>query len=190
MSYIKQLEELSALVRKFDAGLLKSDNTEVLPLSFFSQSYDLLKEMMSRLHEMEENQVLKMKKQLDIHEVMISEWVPDKMSQIVSTPKVETVPEEAKPKEVKPEEVSVVEAPVVEEAKPALKTFKIALNDRFLFQRTLFSGNGNELDDVLHALSTQPSVEEAIAYLDSRFAWNWADESPSLFKALLEKTYA
>ena len=185
MSYIKQLEELSALVRKFDAGLLKSDNTEVLPLSFFSQSYDLLKEMMSRLHEMEENQVLKMKKQLDIHEVMISEWVPDKMSQIVSTPKVETVSEEAPVVEA-----PVIEVPVAEETKPALKPFKIALNDRFLFQRTLFSGNGNEMDDVLHALSTLSSVAEATAYLDSRFAWNWDDESPSLFKALLEKTYA
>ena len=96
MPYKKHLEELSNLARRLDACLLRPDSEDVLPLSFFSQSYDLLKEMMSLLHNMEEAQVERMKSQLNLHKLMISELVPIERKPVIEKPELKGEPTDRK----------------------------------------------------------------------------------------------
>ena len=175
MPYKKQLEELSNLARKFDACLLQSNNNDVLSLSFFSQSYDLLKEMMSLLHDMEEVQVERMKYQLDLHKMMISEWVSTEEAIISS--------------EIEPLPFDDLKTQPLADPVPVARTFKIAINDRFLIQRELFAGNNDEMIDIMNYLGSVSTMKEALVYLDNRFKWNWEEEAPSVFKGILERYY-
>ena len=60
MRYKKQVERFAELSRKLDAGLQQCSDKEELPLSFFSQSYAILREMMGLLQSIEESQASKM----------------------------------------------------------------------------------------------------------------------------------
>lgn len=203
MLYKKQLEELSALSRKFDAGLLQSQDKDVLHLSFFSSSYDILKQMMALLQSIEESQVDKMREELENHKKAIAEQML-LASQSIHMPESETVsvmePKIEEEKEVIEEaavsEELVVEEPVAEDLtiespnEPARLVWKIAINDRFLFLRELFANDQRTMNDVLSDLESAGSLSEALSYLDRRFQWNWEEEAPAVFRLLLEKTYA
>jgi len=52
----------------------------------------------------------------------------------------------------------------------------ISLGDRFLFQRELFGQNGELMQKTIEALNNMPNLNEALAYLDKRFA-EWDKES-------------
>ena len=65
----------------------------------------------------------------------------------------------------------------------------LSINDSFRFQRDLFAGNKQQMDDILDELNVFDSIDEAFLYLHSRFDWDWEDESVCAFKELLEKRF-
>ncbi len=224
MPYKKQLEELSNLSRMFDAGLLQVRDAEILPLSFFSQSYDVLKQITTLLQSVEESQVERMKQQLHAHKEIWSEQlsvkpllsdvpeipkpvstiaddsvpqIPDMVLDAVDTPipespdtivAIENIPVPENTRQIHPDETvllkEIIEKQVITDLKKAM-----SLNDRFRFQRELFSGNRELMDETVAFLSTLSSLNDVLSYVNSRFNWNWEEEVPADFRILLEKVY-
>ena len=61
----------------------------------------------------------------------------------------------------------------------------LSLNDRFRFQRDLFLNDSDLMNQTLNHLNKSESFEEIMDYLDSRFAWDWENESATAFKEIL-----
>ncbi|GHT72918.1 hypothetical protein AGMMS50262_03030 [Bacteroidia bacterium] len=66
----------------------------------------------------------------------------------------------------------------------------LSINDRFRFQRDLFAGSKEKMDEALDDLNGLNSIEEMFECLHGRFEWDWEDESVCAFKELLKKRFA
>jgi len=64
----------------------------------------------------------------------------------------------------------------------------VSIGDRFLFQRELFSGNAEKLQQTLTELNGLHSLDEAVAYVD---AFGWDKQSPTyeLFLNVLRRRF-
>ena len=69
--------------------------------------------------------------------------------------------------------------PRVEDIKKA-----ISLGDRFLFQRELFAGNGEQMNKTIEYLNGLSSLEEALKYIE-KFGWNKDSNAYELFTNIL-----
>ena len=105
-------------------------------------------------------------------EPVIEEPVPEEPKQ------EEPVPEEPKPAEPKPApQQTTLFGNQVEDLKHA-----ISLGDRFLFQRELFSQNGELMQKTIETLNKQASFDAALAYLDKHFTeWDKDSSAYTLF---------
>jgi hypothetical protein len=65
----------------------------------------------------------------------------------------------------------------------------LSLNDRFRFQRDLFTGNACLMEETLDYLENLHSLNESIDYLNTHFDWNWDEESVTAFREILEKRF-
>ena len=125
-------------------------------------------------------------------------------------------PASAEPEKVEPAPVEPEAEPVVEE-KPETRNLKpettakpaptpqqttlfgnsvddlkhaISLGDRFLFQRELFSQNGELMQKTIEALNKQPHFDAAVAYLDKRFGdWDKESSAYTLFINALHRRF-
>lgn len=113
------------------------------------------------------------------------------------------------------EEEETVELPVIEEkpvqqvapsapvapAQPAAKPQKfgshvddirkaISLGDQFLFQRELFSQNGELMQKTLDQLNQCASFDEANEYLSGHFAWDRESTAYELFTNVLHRRFS
>ena len=78
-------------------------------------------------------------------------------------PEIPEVPQTPEPEPEAPHSV----VPKVTDIKKA-----ISLGDRFLFQRELFGGNGEQMAKTIADLNKLNSLDEAEAYIDKRFSWD------------------
>lgn len=65
----------------------------------------------------------------------------------------------------------------------------LTLNDRFRFSRELFEGNESLMNRTVAELNRLGSYGEGLAYLKSRFAWNFEDGAGAEFLAVVEKCF-
>ena len=65
----------------------------------------------------------------------------------------------------------------------------ISLGDRFLFQRELFSQNGELMQKTLEALNGMPNIDGALAYLDKHFDWDKESPTFALFLNALHRRF-
>ena len=94
-------------------------------------------------------------------------------------PQVEEVRESA------PVEVVSSVVPKVQELRKG-----ITMGDRFLFQRELFSNNGELMNKTIDALNKLGSLEEAMAYTQQKFPnWNKESNAYELFTNLLKRRW-
>jgi len=66
----------------------------------------------------------------------------------------------------------------------------LSLNDRFMFQRDLFQGNANEMDQAFAQLNVFQSLNEALEFLTENYVIPWTGDSGIAFKELLAKRFA
>jgi hypothetical protein len=66
----------------------------------------------------------------------------------------------------------------------------LSLNDRFMFQRDLFQGNANEMNQAFTQLNIYQSLNEVIAFLNGKYAIPWNSDSGIALKELLDKRFA
>ncbi len=172
LEQIQQLQELYRQVR----------DMEMLPLSFFSSSYDILRSLTASLHEMETTQLNRMQEQLSKHQNII---VENKL--------MEETPSYPKEEQDTRGDVRFLADTISKRMfeGTGLGDLKkvISLNDRFLFQRELFGGDAKKLDDTLNQLKTCSSLSDAMNFLNENFNWNWEDEPAILFREILEKRF-
>lgn len=116
--------------------------------------------------------------------------------QLVEEPKTEEQPvvEEPKVEEVHQEEAPKQEAPRVPQQASLFGTpvtdirQAVSIGDRFLFQRELFAGNAEKLQQTLTELNGLHSLEEAIAFVD-QFGWDKQSSTYELFLNVLRRRF-
>lgn len=118
--------------------------------------------------------------------------------QVVEQPATEPVVEQ--PKVVQP----VAEQPVAEQPKPEAPRAPqqtslfgtpvtdirqaVSIGDRFLFQRELFGGNAEKLQQTLTELNNLHSLDEAVALVD-KFGWDKQSPTYELFLNVLRRRF-
>ena len=65
----------------------------------------------------------------------------------------------------------------------------ISLGDRFLFQRELFSQNGELMQKTLEDINGCHSLDEAHAYIDKHFKWDKDSSTYTLFETVLNRRF-
>lgn len=98
----------------------------------------------------------------------------------------------------------VIEEPVVEKPAPRVAPIQtslfgntvedirkaISLGDRFLFQRELFAGNGELMQQTLDEINNLDSLDEAIDFVYSQFDWDKESTAVQLFENVLKRRFA
>lgn len=91
--------------------------------------------------------------------------------------------------EEKAEEKPVIETPVIQQSQPApiqpevrtARTPLLSLNDRFLFIRELFGGDGDRFDGAMNQMATFDNYEEAEEYFLTEYGWEAEDANVEAF---------
>ena len=65
----------------------------------------------------------------------------------------------------------------------------ISLGDRFLFQRELFAGNGEQMQKTLEELNGLHTLSEAISYVQEHFDWDMESTAAGLFVNVLKRRF-
>lgn len=65
----------------------------------------------------------------------------------------------------------------------------ISLGDRFLFQRELFAGNGEQMQKTLEELNGLHTLSEAISYIQEHFDWDMESTAAGLFVNVLKRRF-
>ena len=66
----------------------------------------------------------------------------------------------------------------------------ISIADRFRFQRELFGGNGEKMNQVLSELNQLDTLEKAQAYIAKQFTWVADNDNVTDFMMLLQRRYS
>ena len=122
--------------------------------------------------------------------------------QVVEQPAPEPVVEQPQPKPAA--EQPKVEQPVAEQPKPEAPRAPqqtslfgtpvtdirqaVSIGDRFLFQRELFGGNAEKLQQTLTELNNLHSLDEAVALVD-KFGWDKQSPTYELFLNVLRRRF-
>jgi hypothetical protein len=97
----------------------------------------------------------------------------------------------------------VIEEPAVEKSAPRVAPIQtslfgntvedirkaISLGDRFLFQRELFAGNGELMQQTLDEINNLDSLDEAIDFVYSQFDWDKESTAVQLFENVLKRRF-
>ena len=65
----------------------------------------------------------------------------------------------------------------------------ISLNDRFLFQRELFGNDPQKMNEAIHTLGTFTTYEEAEAYAQATYPWDFNDPTVGEFLQVVRKGF-
>lgn len=104
---------------------------------------------------------------------------------VAEEPEVEEVHQEEAPKQEAPrvpQQASLFGTPVTDIRQA------VSIGDRFLFQRELFAGNAEKLQQTLTELNGLHSLEEAIAFVD-QFGWDKQSSTYELFLNVLRRRF-
>lgn len=108
---------------------------------------------------------------------------------VVEQPKAEPVIEQPKPAPAPqpeaprvPQQTSLFGAPVTDIRQA------VSIGDRFLFQRELFAGNAERLQQTLTELNALSTLDEAIAFVD-KFGWDKQTPTYELFINVLRRRF-
>lgn len=111
-----------------------------------------------------------------------SEVAPTETTEEVE--ELEVAEEKTEEKEVAPSTQSTLTGPAVQDIRQA-----IALGDRFLFQRELFAGNGEQMQRTLDELNGLQTLQEAMDYINQNFAWDLESSAAELFVNVLKRRF-
>ena len=101
----------------------------------------------------------------------------------MNEPVVEPVVEQPKPEAPRmPQQTSLFGTPVTDIRQA------VSIGDRFLFQRELFAGNAEKLQQTLTELDKLHSLDEAMAFVD-KFGWDKQSSTYELFINVLRRRF-
>ena len=180
-----EIEHFLKEVRELERFFREAQHQEILPLSFFSSSIDILNRLRSGIYEIEATQVQAMQEHLKKSGSELGETNEAK------EPKESL--EEKVPKLKLPEEKTnpaggILADTIGRKINPDFGK-SLSLNDRFMFQRDLFHGNVNEMDQAFTQVNAFQSLNEVLAFLSAKCAVSWSSDAGIVLKQLLEKRF-
>lgn len=189
--------------------ILKHEN--VVPFSFYRESFDATQEIARLLHNMEFLQIQAMKSEMEtligylselksMRETSMpaeTETEKGEPDEIVET-RMEEAQEEASapagepgaPADAGPQPFPDAAFPAKPRTSPAIDIKQLfTLNDRYLFQRELFHNNRKKMESFMLILNTFDSSDEAERYIRDNTPWNFNDETVKSFVAIVKKGF-
>ena len=199
--YIKEIQELERFFREIQ-------NMEMLPLSFFSSSIDILNNLKTGIYEIEAEQLQMMQNHLKESRNGLDggDWTGEagevgkagEAGEAGETGETGEAGEAGEAGEVV--QSKIIEEKIIPVANVLADTIarkintdfgkSLSLNDRFMFQRDLFQGNANEMNQTFAQLNTFQSLNEALDFLNRKHSILWNSDSGIAFKELLDKRFA
>jgi len=219
MLFQNKLELYLRDVRDLERSFLDAQNKEILPMSFFSNSIDILNRLKTGIYEVEVAQLRLMQEHLKRQN---SEWFEaNEPNEFETSDEIKELEEEEEADDEDDDadefEEEEMDEPEQEEAEKLveLKISKeeiipptsvmtnstgrkittdlgklLSLNDRFMFLRDIFKGNAKEMNQVFTRLNAFQSLSEALEFLNRNYAIPWDSDAGIAFKELLEKRFA
>jgi len=193
MQFKKEIEQSLERIQTLEELFRHARNSEILPISFFSTSYDIVRELAGTLHHIEQEQLKFMQEQFIASKISFLETT-DFLSK---TKPVENLPEiNDDEKEISEELMRDSFFPeqkqehILEEIKILADTRKyMSLNDKFRFQREIFMGSAEEMNKVFDALNEFSTIEDTQVFVESQ-SWHNDSEIVAEFKELIEKRFS
>ena len=206
MQFKKEIEESLEQIRILEECFRHARNSEILPISFFSTSYDIVKELAGTLYSMEQEQLKFMQEQFIASKISFlettdlisktkqAEVLPDENGKNIKG----TFEEELKNSFFPDNSFQVDKKEIVEEKKEVHEEIKVladtrkymSLNDKFRFQREIFMGSVEEMNKVLDTLNEFSTIEDTWSFIENQ-PWHDTDsEIVAEFKEFIEKRFA
>jgi len=181
MEIRNKIEQSLEIIRDLEKTLCEVQNKEILPLSFFSSSFDSIHRLKAGIYEIEAMQLQMMQEHIKETESESCEENEINENEAVF---------ESKTPEEKPTPVVNVLADTISRKVSAGFGKSLSLNDRFMFLRDLFHGDAKKMDQAFTQLNTLQSLNEVFDFLNENYSINWDSDSGIVFKELLDKRFA
>ncbi len=210
MTFKDKIEQSLELIQELEEQFRHTRKSEILPLSFFSSSYDIIKELSGTLHFLEQEQLKTMEQHLVRNQDSFLETslLMEKKEEKIK-PETNEIPEEAKEEQTSSEKTDKIleKLPSSEEELmkdsffPPVRSLQqetvlltdlqkyMSLNDKFRFQRELFNGSAEEMNKAFDLLNTFETLDETMFFIEEQ-VWNTDDEIALEFKAFIEKRFS
>jgi hypothetical protein len=193
MFFLTEIENCLSQIARLEQSFREVKEADILPLTFFSRTVELLNELKHRIFELESVQLQIMSAHLQQSE----ERLNDTLEVTVQAAVGETFETQKQPSN-KPAADAVQNSADVHQALGDAIIKKIyadlnrslSINQRFMFCRDIFRGSSEKMNEALNQLNTFQTITEAVNYLDSEFNISWDTESGAAFRELLEKRFA
>lgn len=195
--HIDELSEMTSAVR----------GTEIYPVAFFSNAFDLIGKMQIELHEMEMGQIELFDRQIREHRERIrsieqtAHQTFDTLSMLPTTPAssapepiMRPEPTPAPQLTPSPQPASAPHADTslnyaIERTKLIDLRKAFTLNDRFRFCRELFDRDEERMNDILDVLNEACSYEESLKLLRAHVRWDFESETAADFLKFIERRF-
>ena len=187
MVFQNKIEQFLKEVWELEQFFLEAQDKEILPLSFFSSSFDIINRLRTGVYEIEAMQLQMMQEHIEKTE---SESYEGNENCEVNKTKETVELLELKTTEEKSTPTLNVLADTIGRKINADFGKSLSLNDRFMFQRDLFQGNADEMNQAFAQLNVFQSLNEVLEFLNKKYAIPWNSDSGIAFKELLDKRFA
>jgi len=183
MAFQNKIEQYLNEVQALEQFFRDAQSKEILPISFFSSSIDILNRLRTGIYEIEAEQLKVMQEHLKKSEDEWSETIEIKAPEDL---------EELKTIEIEERTISTTNILADTIARKINADFgkSLSLNDRFMFQRDLFQGNADEMNQVFAQLNAFQSLNEVLEFLNEKYVISWNSDSGIALKELLDKRFA
>ena len=196
-----KIDQYLEIVQELEKTFSEAKSKEILPLSFFSSSIDIINRLKTGVYEIEAVQFRMMEEHLKKTEKEISE--ENEINETIDFSESITANEKISPEEIDEFIISETKAPN-DFSIPAANIFtntinrkiiadfgkSLSLNDRFMFQREFFQGDVIEMNDAFEQLDKFQSLSDALEFFTGKYSIPWESDSGIIFRELLEKRFA
>jgi len=187
MIFQDKIEQYLETIQELEKTFCEAQCKEILPLSFFSSSIDIINRLRTGVYEIEALQLQMMQEHLKKTESESYEVNENYEVNEIREPEeffeLKTTEEKSTPS------VNVL-ADTIGRKINADFGKSLSLNDRFMFQRDLFQGNADEMNQTFAHLNVFQSLSEVLEFLNKKYAISWNSDSGIALKELLDKRFA
>jgi len=181
MLHQSKIEQCLKEIQELEQSFREAQDREILPISFFSYSIDIVNRLKTGIYEIEAAQLQVMQEHLKEQENERDEAVEIKESEVPAD--LTTIEEKTTPS-------ANILADTIGRKINADFGKSLSLNDRFMFQRDLFHGNADEMSQAFAQMNAFQSLNEILNFLDEAYAIPWNSDSGIVLKELIDKRFA
>jgi len=184
MLFKKEIEQSLEQIRVLEEYFRHARNSEILPLSFFSASYDIVRELAETLHGIEQEQLRFMQEQFIANEISFLGTIGLKDEEERKEEDRKEVDRKEVEREEEKEKAIQVETQILADSRKYM-----SLNDKFRFQREIFMGSAEEMNKIFDILNEFSTIEDTLSFMESQ-VWHNDSEIVAEFKELIGKRFS